>query len=176
VQRTLPVHDVGVLLERLAPHAVAPGVRLLVEVPRRALEDAADERLHTGLVVRVGGADELVVGDPQPRPHGLEADGHLVGERLRVHPRRGRGLLHLLAVLVHADEQVHVVPGLPLVAGDHVGPDLLQGVPQMRVAVGVVDGGGEEETGHAQDGSGRGGGSSVVARRCCVPVPPSRRL
>ena len=61
-----------------------------------------------------------------------------------------RRLDHGLGVLVHPHQEVDVVPPQPAVARDAVGADLLQRVAQMGVAVGVVDGGGEVELGHAE--------------------------
>ena len=43
-----------------------------------------------------------------------------------------------------------VVSPEPVVARNAVGPDLLERVAEVRVAVGVVDGGGEIEPGHAE--------------------------
>src|SRR5438093_13617655 len=40
---------------------------------------------------------------------------------------------------------MHLVAAQPVVASDTVRADLLQGVPQVRIAIGVVDGGGEVE-------------------------------
>ena len=55
---------------------------------------------------------------------------------------------HRLRVLVHAHQEMDLVSPEPAVAGDAVGADLLQRVPQVGVAVGVVDRGGEVELGH----------------------------
>ena len=59
-------------------------------------------------------------------------------------------LQHRLRVLVHAHEEVDVVAPEAPVARDAVGADLLERVAEMGVAVGVVDGGGEVELGHAR--------------------------
>jgi DNA-binding transcriptional LysR family regulator len=46
MQHALAVHDLAVLLERLAPHAVHPLVGALVEVVGVPREDALDQLLH----------------------------------------------------------------------------------------------------------------------------------
>jgi len=148
VQDALPVDDLGVLLERLAPDAVPPFVRLLVEIGRIALEDALDQRANAGAVSLVRGADELIVRHAEPLPHRAEAIGERIDERLRGGALRLGRLGDLLAVLVHADEEVHVVAAQAAVSCDGVGADLLVGVPEMRVAVGVVDRGREVVRGH----------------------------
>ena len=55
----------------------------------------------------------------------------------------GRGLLDLLAVLVGAGEEEHVIAVEPHEAGDGVGRDHLVGVPDMRGAVRIGDRGGD---------------------------------
>ena len=80
-----------------------------------------------------------------------------------VTPRAAGGLRHLLAVLVHADQEPDVVAAQPAIPRDAVGADLLVGVAEVRVAVGVVDGGGEVEPGHS--GLARPAGSGPPARR-----------
>src|SRR5262249_16032981 len=99
-----------------------------------------------------------------------------IGERLRhaIDPfarrdlgARGR-LEHRLAVLVHSHEKMDLVPAQAAIAGDGVRADLLQRMPQMGIAVGVIDGGGEVEPGHYRRSS-----SSETMR--VVPSPLSAR-
>ena len=96
----------------------------------------------------VGRADELIVGDAELLPHRLEVIGERIDERLRRDPLRLRGLFDLLPVLVHADEEVHVVAAQAPIARDRVRADLLVRVAEVWVAVRVVDGGGEEVLAH----------------------------
>src|SRR6266566_585978 len=69
-------------------------------------------------------------------------------------PRTWRGvgargcLEHGLAVLVHPHEKVHLIAPQPPIARDAIGADFLQGVSQVRIAVGVIDGCGEVELRH----------------------------
>ena len=58
------------------------------------------------------------------------------------------GLLDLLSVLVHADEEVHVVAAQAAISRDGVGADLLVRVTDVRIAVRVVDRGREVVRGH----------------------------
>jgi len=57
-------------------------------------------------------------------------------------------------VLIHADEEPDLVADQPVIPGDGIGADLLEGVAQMRLAVGVIDGGGDVESGHDMGASG----------------------
>ena len=59
-----------------------------------------------------------------------------------------RRLLHLLPVLIDAGEEKNVVAFQPVIAREHIGEHLLVSVADVRRAVGVVDGGGDEESGH----------------------------
>ncbi len=183
VQRAAAVDDLVLRLERFAADAVAPGVGLLVEGIGRAFEDARDERLHADLVGVGGGADELVVGEPEARPDRREARGDVVDERLRRRPRLLGRLGDLLAVLVHPDHEMDVAAERAMEPGDHVGADLLEGVADVGIAVGVVDGGRQVEARHgckkARGASARrirsghaGGGDRVSPRH---PVTPSPR-
>src|SRR5690606_31596435 len=123
VQHALTVDDIGVLLERLTADAIHAAVTLLVEVVGITRGDALDQRLHTTLVVSIGRANELVVLDTKSRPHVLEARRDFIGEWLWRHVARRRRLLHFLPMLVHADEQVHVVTTQSMVTRNNVGTD-----------------------------------------------------
>jgi hypothetical protein len=62
-----------------------------------------------------------------------------------------RAELHLLPVLIEAGEEVNFAPGEPHIAGHGVGQHLFIGVADVRRAVGVVDGGGDEKSaGHGR--------------------------
>ena len=75
----------------------------------------------------------------EPLDHGLEARHVALDQLARRHALLGRGLLHLLAVLVGAGEEEHVIAVEPHEARDGVGRDHLIGVPDMRRAVGIGD-------------------------------------
>ena len=55
------------------------------------------------------------------------------------------GLLDFLPVLIDAGEEENFLAFQPVVAREHVGEHLFVGVPDVRRAVGVVDGGGDEK-------------------------------
>ena len=56
----------------------------------------------------------------------------------------------LEAVVVGPDEQMNGVAAEAAVSGDGVGADLLERVSEVRLAVGVLDGGGDVEGGHGR--------------------------
>jgi len=66
-------------------------------------------------------------------------------------PARGpRRTCDLEPVVVGADEQVDGVAAKPAISGDGIGPDLLEGVTDMRLAVGILDGGRDVKGGHGR--------------------------
>ena len=126
---------------RLVAHRVPAGI--FVEIDVAVLLHPPPDFLRRAVMALLGGADEVVVRAVQPLGHGLEAR-HVAVEQL---PRRDallrRGLLDLLAVLVGAGEEEHVIAVEPHEAGDGVGRDHLIGVPDMRRAVRIGDRGGD---------------------------------
>ena len=92
-------------------------------------------------MVIVGGADEAVVGDVHQLPEILHATfaGNDFVHELLGGDAGGLGLLlDLLAVLVGAGEEHHVIALQPLVAGDHVGGHGAVGVADVQIVRGVV--------------------------------------
>ncbi len=176
VERAPVVGDFGVLLERLAADTIPAAIRLLVEVVWVPREDPLDQLDHACLVLLGGGPDELIVGDRQPLPHRLEAPRHLVYQLLRRQRRRRGGLGHLLPMLVHADQEPDVVAPESVVPRDRVGPDLLVGVAEVWVAVGVIDGGGDVKPGHsaaAVSCGAAGPAAATASTPTASPPPPS---
>jgi hypothetical protein len=90
------------------------------------------------------------------------------------HAALGGGLRDLLPVLVHPDQEVDVVAAQAVIPRDGVRADLLERVPEVRIAVGVVDRGGEEEArGHATRRSSLARRRSRPPRHRC-PLRPRR--
>src|SRR5213078_1592099 len=113
------------------------------------LPDALEQGDDAAHVPRLRRADPVVVAALEPPPVVGERRGHTVDPLARRDGgARGR-LNHRLAVLVHPHEEVDRIAPQPPVAGDTVGADLLQRVPQVGIAVGVIDGGGEIELRHS---------------------------
>ena len=71
--------------------------------------------------------------------------GHFRGKLQRVTPCRARCLGHFQAVFVGAGHQPHVAAQHPLETGDGIGSNRLVGMADMRLAIGVGDGGGQIE-------------------------------
>src|SRR2546421_32045 len=136
----VPVDDLRAGLELLAPGAVQPRVLRLEQIRGVALPDTLEQGRHRAGVSRLGGADPVVVRAVEAAPIVGEAGRHAIDPRLRRYAGAGGGLDHGLAVLVHPHQEVDVVAAQPVIARDTVGTDLLEGVPQMRLAVRVVDG------------------------------------
>ena len=60
----------------------------------------------------------------------------------------GGGLLHLLPVLVHADQQMDIIAAETAIAGNHIGADLFERMAKVRITVGVIDGSRQVEARH----------------------------
>ncbi len=155
MDRTPSLLQLGLTLEGLATRTVVALVAIPIQVTRVA--DPPDQRLNRTRMARLGGPNEIVMRDVQALPHTLETGREL-------------GFLgDLLAVLVHPDDEVHVLACQAAEAGDGVRTNLLVGVTDVRVTVGVVDGGGQVESGHGNDAS-VGFGEGGLRRANRAPV------
>src|SRR5262249_49838062 len=136
--------DVSLGLERFATLAVEPLVGPLVD--EAVVEDLLDELAAADVVACLTGLDEIVVTDVQSAPGRLELRRHFVAVRLRVLPEFSSTARHLDGVLVVAHEEEDLVSFHAPVAGLDVGAELLECGADVRPAVGIVDGGGQEIT------------------------------
>ena len=100
-------------------------IALLVE----SLEDLG----HSGDVIVVGGADEVVVACTHAVKNGLDLACYVVHVLLRRDACFLGAVLDLLAVLVRAGAEENVVAALSLIAGNRVGHDDLVGVAEVRL-------------------------------------------
>ena len=123
----------------LIGHAVPAVIAALIEIA--GLLHALPQVLHGMMLARLGGADEIVVGNLELAPEVLEEG------RLGVAPllRGGKavllgGLGDLLAVLVHAGQELDVIAGGATIASLNVGDDGGISRAQVRIGVDVVDG------------------------------------
>ena len=134
------VYELALGPEALARRAVHAGILALVDIA--VVVHLAENALDALDVVIVRGADEAVVRDVHQLPeikHALLAGDDVVHELLR-RDAGGFGLvLDLLAVLVGAGEEHHVVAAQALVAGDRVARDGAVGVADVELRGGVVD-------------------------------------
>ncbi|MNT79818.1 hypothetical protein D3C72_2191970 [compost metagenome] len=96
------------------------------------------------MVALLSGADEIVVRRIQHLAHGAEFVGIALGEILDRDAFGPRRLLHLLAMLVRSGEEEDVLSVEPLEPRHGVGGDQLVGMADMRLAVRIGDGCGDE--------------------------------
>ena len=94
----------------------------------------------------LGGADEIIIGAVELSQHVAEHGGVLVRELNRLDAFLLGGLLHLLAMLIGAGQEEHVLSVKPLKPRQHIGRDRRVGVTDMRHPVGVEDRCGDIET------------------------------
>ena len=132
----------------LAGAAVEPRVRALVDVT--GVVAALDEVLHETFVLRIGGADEEVVGGADLLGDLLELRHHLVHMLLGAEPPRAGRLLHLRAVLVGTGEEEDVVAQLAMETRSDVGGRRGVGMADVRHVVDVVDRSGDVEAAHGR--------------------------
>ena len=132
VQVRLALGVIGLVADR-----VPAGV--LVEIDVAVRLHPLPDRFRGAVVALFRGMDEVVVRALQPLDHLLEQRHVAVAQLARGQPQLGRGLLHLLAVLVGAGEEKDVEAVQPMEAGDGVGRDRLVGVADVRRAVRVRD-------------------------------------
>jgi hypothetical protein len=158
-----PIHDLALLLELLTAGAVEPLVFGDVQIVGVQPPDPLEQLGYGTKVARLSGADPVVVATAQSAPELGEARRHAVDPLLRLHARPGRGLQDGLAVFVHSHEKMDLISAEPPVARDRVGADLLQGVAQVRVTVGVVDRSGQVELGHARGSAWRALAATIAS-------------
>jgi hypothetical protein len=127
--------------ELLLADGVITAVSRLVELPlvMQALEDALD----APAVARIGGGGPAVVRNAELGPEGGEFLGDLAGVPGGLDAGLLRGLLDLLAVLVHAGEEVNGLALQPVKTGEDIREDFLVGVPDVGRGVRVINGGGD---------------------------------
>ena len=137
----LAISGLGVGEEGLAGDAVPALVAALIDIA--LIVELLEQLLHSRLVVVVGGADEVIVGNVHLVPQILDLPRHAIHVGLGGDARGVGEILDLLAVLVGTRAEVDVVAHLSLVAGDGVGHDGLVGVAEVGLLGGVGDGGGD---------------------------------
>ena len=94
-------------------------------------------------VVRVGGADVVVVADVQVVPGLAEPGADAVHELLDRQAGLDGGFHHLVAVFVGAGLEAGLLPQEAVEAGQGVGHHRGVGMAQVGLGVDVIDGGGE---------------------------------
>ena len=142
--------------------------------PARRSRMARTPRLWRSCVVRMKSSWVMSSWLPEL----VVAGHHAVRELLGRDALLGGGLLHLLAVLVGARQEVRGVALEAVVAREEVGADGAVGVPDVRVVVHVVDGRRDVEAGHGTPGRSpswareRGAGSRERrSLRVLLPAP-----
>ena len=172
VFRQLAVHQLLVGDEPLLAHRVETLVLGGVDVA--GVVETLQHLPHHRRMARLGGADKVVVGNVEPPPGAAKALADAVGERLCVGAGRGRGLIHLLAVLVGAGQKIGAVAVEAVPARQEVGDDGGVGVAEVRFGVDVVDRGGDVE-GLLHDWLPRAAGDAQDTRfRLCRATQPAR--
>ena len=139
--------------------------------------EAADHLAHPALVPLLGGAHEVVVGEIQLLRELAIAADHAVGELDRRDPLAPRRPLDVLAVLVGAGQEAHVLAQQAVVARQGIADRGGEDVPDVGQIVHVVDRRGDV-VGAVGHGLGAGeaarSGSGIVAAAAAAG-PAARR-
>src|SRR6185436_7954956 len=93
-------------------------------------------------MARLGGADEIVLGKIQFGGKRLPEEGEIVAVGLRLLAFRHCGLLNFLSVLVEAGQEKRLLSETAPGAGDYVRNDLFVRMTQVRLAIHVINRGG----------------------------------
>ena len=95
---------------------------------------------HHRLMAGVRGAHEVVIGNAELLDERLPILRQPVAIRLGILPGGLGGLLDFLAMLIQAGQVKDLLAKTPARARDHVGDHLLVSMPEMRLAIDVIDG------------------------------------
>ena len=99
--------------------------------------------LNELLVPGAGSADKIVVGEFELLRKRLPIGGETVAVILGRFAIGLRGLLYFLAVFVETGKIENFLPETATGAGNHVSDDLLVGVAEVRLAIDIINGGGD---------------------------------
>ena len=130
--RTFAVYKLRFREEGLAGRAVHSLVISFINIT--LVIEFLENLLHLFLMVLICGADEFVIRRIHQIPDPLDLCGYIVHELLRSDARFLSLELDLLAVLVCAGLEEHIIPLAPLVARDRVRKHDLIRVADVRLA------------------------------------------
>ena len=102
-------------------------------------------RLNDRFVALLGSADEIVVGKLEACGEAFPIARQVVAVLLRIFAFRLGSLLDLLAVFIEASEEERLATESGFDAGDDIRNDLFVGMPEVGLAVDVIDGGRDVE-------------------------------
>ena len=136
--RAAAVHQLALQPEAFAGGAIQALIAGFINIP--LVVELLEDLLHRLNMVIVGGAHEAVVGDVHQLPQGLEGGHDIIHILLGGHALFLGLALDLLAMLVRAGEEIHVIPGHALIPGDGVRGHGAVGMADVQLIAGVVDG------------------------------------
>ena len=114
-----------------------------IEIEVALLLHRLPDRLARAVVIGIGGADKTVVGNVQNIEQFLEMARHFIRELTRRAADVAGFLGHLQTVFVGPCLEADFTAAQALEAGDNISRDRLVGMADMRLAIGIVDRGGE---------------------------------
>jgi hypothetical protein len=141
---TLPLRKILFGPEPFAGDTVPPLVAVLIDLA--SIVKILKDLLNNLLVADLCGADEVVVGDIEPLPEGLEPFDHFIAVGLRIDSPFLCGLLHFLTMFIRAGEKEGLITFESLKAGEDVGRNGRIGMADMGNIVDIVDGSGDVES------------------------------
>ena len=121
----------------LARRAVEPLVRPLVNIT--LIVDLLKNILYELIMARLGGANEVVIGDAEQPPEFLKARDNAVDVLKGRHALLLRRLLNLLPVLIRAGQKEHIAAREPLEPRNRVRNRRAVRVPDVQLRAWVVN-------------------------------------
>ena len=132
-------------------------------------------RTHDTLVTVIRGGGPAIETHVQLVPKRGEVLRDAFDKLRRALPRLFGALLHLLAVLIHAGEEVHLASREPLKPRHDIGEHLFIRVADVRRRVGVINGGRDVEGLHGAPFMPSGGRSCKCSVQAVIPGGKWRR-
>ena len=90
-------------------------------------------------MARFRGADEIIIGKAKRASQVAKMLAHLIREGLRFHPRIARGLFNLLAMLIRAGQEKHLMPLQAPPARQHIRRHRGIGMADMRLVIHIIN-------------------------------------
>jgi hypothetical protein len=135
--RTFAIHEVLFGPESLVRDAVPALIIVLIDLS--SIVEILENLLNDPFMAEFCRTDEVVIGDIQPLPEGLETFHHFIAVSLWIHSPLLSSSLHLLTMFVCTRQEEDPTSFQSLVAGEYISGDRGVGMADMGNVVDVVD-------------------------------------
>ena len=136
--RAFAVHKFPFLVEAFAAKAV--NALILTEVDITGLIDPGQQSFNYLDVIRIRGADKVVVTDIQRRPQTLKKMAYLIGIVFRAFVLFFRSLNNFISMFIGAGQKVGFISAHSAVTGSHINGNSSVSMSQMGFGVYIIYG------------------------------------